>query len=154
MMEALTKEELFLIAPTAPKYSENLFKWCKKALCREGIREIRVFESSGEASQNLYIGYEFDSDFIGSRLWAILTEGAHTFIFSYGFDRKVVPDFWEKYKERGKCALDVDHRFYDDRWLMPSETERTCAWCGFSQKRESYTYTVTKERWVAAGGGG
>jgi hypothetical protein len=62
-----------------------------------------------------------------------------------------VEDFWDRYSEVGRCAIDTTHWMFfigdAGRWLEDGET-RTCQWCGkHTQRRHTIVETVERSEW-------
>lgn len=179
-MTLLTLDMMPRIYPpeTGSKFSQNLHDWCMRHFrANKGDRyNLEVHSHTNEDGTFLYVGWVFDGEgsawasrssvsassgricwaegctpspsLIGSRLWSVVCDGRRAKIWSYAFKTEPVPDFWDRYLVIGKCAIDTAHSFYDERWEQKGEKRRVCKWCGHAQVRE--TYTVVKERWVAA----
>lgn len=75
--------------------------------------------------------------------------------------KQELPDFWTHYYEKGRCAIDPEHKvgFIDDesRWDVAMEDgkpqERKCQWCGSAtqvMKRWTETVPVEREEWQSA----
>jgi len=132
---------------TGDRFSQNLHDWCKKHFREHPGRGLEVHSHTNADGTALYVGWVFDGELIGSRLHVVLCNGALAKIWSFSFETVPVPDFWERYLEHGKCVLDVEHRFYDERWGS-EQARRVCRWCGLTQVKE--TYVVERTRWVTA----
>lgn len=137
------------------KYSPNLFKWLKNRDHKSRAWLIRVYR---EKCGTLWIGH-IDTDlsfFSGTRLMSVLCEGGRAGSYAIGGELpgrlSEVTDFWERYMQDGRCAIDTDHimSFVGDisRWLTDGDI-RTCCWCGkVSQKLIKYTMTTECTKWV------
>jgi hypothetical protein len=115
------------------KYSENLYKFMRKnAWLYRGV--FRHNDGS------LWIGMK-DGWFNGCRLNSVLAKGAKTETSCWACEPQsnwtLVSDFWERYLEIGKCAIDTDHAHYghekDGRWQYHVGKVRVCAWCGYQE---------------------
>lgn len=143
------------IKPTGPgKYSPNLYQWLK-AQPRNDL--IRVFK---DQDGTLWIGY-FDDDnadggwFTVVRLMSVLCMGRKATTGAYAarsdFKLHEIEDFWARYQEDGRCAIDPEHvrGFTGDetRWKEHGDT-RECLWCGRrTEKLETWTETVLRKAW-------
>ena len=139
--------DLNLISPDCgDQYSHNLHRFLNRRTNRSWAKDALVYRERGGDSL-LFIGYEFDGDFIGRQLVHVLTK--HTAeVGCYGARLivDVVPDFWSRYLKVGVCAIDTAHRWYGERWSLRADDTRECEWCGLVQREEAYT--VVKHRWV------
>lgn len=127
-----------------PSYSPNLHKFVRRwNFRRKGLIQPEVWADHSDGS--LWIGYQ-DSDklndgktsgFIGSRLVSALCVGAKAEIFWHtklGIGNMTnIPDFWERYIQIGRCAIDTKHEEFfinsDERYIL-NRNIRTCTWCG------------------------
>lgn len=140
--------DISAVSPKAgPQFSPNLHAWLKKNFGKKRMGEPKVFRASpGE----LYVGYFFDGDFIGSKLNVILCEGARAKVFTYVRTKlRPVPSFWPKYLKVGRCHIDPKHtrHFKDTRW-KEGRLRRTCLWCDLVQKKVTKKRVVTETIWV------
>lgn len=125
-------------------YSENLHRWLWREVRTK--MDVRIYRE--EESGQLHVGWMFDGDFLGSKLWRVLCDGNRAQRYSYGPGFKEVEGFWDRYLALGKCAIDVEHKHYSERWRGDEEA-RECMWCGHKQVRERWKVVVEKERWVS-----
>jgi hypothetical protein len=123
-----------------PKYSSNLRRSLDK-IARKGVEHLdrqRVFRGvAGFGGEDIYVGYLFDRDFIGTRLSNMIT---NSFRSGYGGPYS--------YKDQGLkvCLLDKSHSFYPERWATKTRT-RTCKYCGLKQKLKKVKKVVVTEKW-------
>lgn len=101
--------DLTQIAPhLSTKYSPNLHKFLSS-------RQHRTIAAYGQVYRDrdgtLWLGYLDENCLIGARLMTILCSGlrAETWCFSNLGPLDEVPDFWRRYVEDGRCAIDIDH---------------------------------------------
>lgn len=139
-----------------PAFSPNLYRWMRKG----GVfmADSRVYEgpSGVEGHATRFIGIISDDhhDFCGSKLNSALCEGGRAMQAAYPWltakNLVEVVNFWPGYLKLGRCAIYPEHRWnFDGQWLEEDDV-RTCQWCGLVQRRERYTYTEQRERWVEA----
>ena len=152
----------------SPSFSPNLYRWMRAEghFFRDGGTLVGVYSvraGSRAAAQfgagTLLIGYptndgDGDADFIGVRLMSALCKGAGAGAWCYlglaaGLD--LVPDFWGRYVQVGRCAIDPEHKEHfsgggRDRFIETGNT-RTCQWCGAVQHRTRTPRTVVDETW-------
>lgn len=144
-----------------PSYSPNMHKWLKTWIKtypewmipevwieNGGLQLWRIGYHDNEGMQNKNCG------FVGIRLNAVLCQGASAnkergWFMGLGTGNMTpVEDFWERYLEIGRCAIDTDHKQWfigdEDRYSMDGEI-RTCNWCGAKHKRRLETKTTVKE---------
>jgi hypothetical protein len=123
---------------------------------RAGSRDADVFGAGALLIGYPTEGYPGDTDFVGTRLMSALCLGAKAQSACYvGLARNVdrVADFWKRYLDVGRCAIDPDHRenfIGGDRFAV-SDDIRTCRWCGQSQRRMLVPRIVEEEVWTTAG---
>lgn len=132
------------------KYSPNLYKWLKK------FRQYNfgIYENSGASMfrGSLFIGSIDVPWFDGTHLRTVLCRGTKATMYAYVGAHlfKELPDFWPRYIEIGRCAIDTDHiqRFVgdDNRYVTVGDT-RTCQWCGASQHLRRWQEVVEREQW-------
>lgn len=134
------------------RYSPNLLRWLKKNRPRfGGAVAFRALDG------RIFIGWKFADDdgwFSGSALNTILTRGALAEVFAHpdGGNFTEVNGFWSAYDRIGRCAIDSAHvRMFigsETRWREVGDV-RECLWCGeHKQRRERYSVTEERERWV------
>ena len=146
------------------KYSECLVKFLKT------IRDWPIFaafsqwnEIDGEDIQfspektqtrNIIIGYgDMDDGWVhGARLSSIIGGRAskERFAYSPAFKCILLPDWFKRYIEGGKCCIDPEHRLYADseRWEVSADgKERQCIWCG-NHAQYLHTEMVPRQRWI------
>lgn len=140
------------------KYSPNLYRWLTTNGSTHRSWLSRVYKS-GDGS--LWIGHlDQDGWLSGVRLMAVLCVGEKAATMSYriGVHTELsglieVPDFWPKYMEQGRCAIDPAHKevFVGDetRWSMgPGGESRSCRWCGqMTQRLRKWTEPVERSAW-------
>lgn len=140
-----------------PSFSPNLHKFAKKwASERPEHWTPQVWVNDGE----LYIGRmdpsakpDAPGGFIGVRLARVLCVGAAAYKERGWYtdlgpgNMTYVADFWERYLQIGRCAIDTVHRqgFIGDegRYIMASKV-RTCTWCGAQHKQRIEKKVTTK----------
>lgn len=141
----MTEEQLRAISPAnGDKYSPNLHKWLRK----HRHHDMKVWRFSD--SSIFYIGYMCDGMLHGVRLMEVLCSGTKAEVYCYlGFPQEM-PDFWHRYQEQGRCAIDTEHnrRFIGDenRYVVDGDT-RTCQWCGVVQVLRRWQEVVEREEW-------
>lgn len=133
------------------KFSSNLHRWLVRD--RQAYRSAAfpgVFTGKDGA---LWIGRWHDDYFVGVRLMGVLCSGLEAKKFAYRSPNLVqVDDFWPKYANVGRCAIDPAHEEFfmgdETRWRLVEDT-RTCLWCqACVQKRRSHTEQRLVETWV------
>lgn len=159
-----TSELVKLIDPKlSQSYSPNLHKYVKR-FAKE-MRDHRfpdVYQDckkEGLFAGCLYIGYmdtqEGPNGFVGARLNRVLVNGSSVYgrergwFIGLGPDNMThIADFWDRYLQIGRCAIDTNHTqwFIGDngRYVMNGDI-RTCTWCGAKHKRRIEIKTYTKE---------
>ncbi len=104
-------------------------------------------------TRNIIIGYgDMDDGWVhGARLSSIIggRAGKEQFAYSPAFKCILLPDWFDRYIEGGKCCIDPEHRLYADseRWeVSPDGKDRRCIWCG---NHEQYLHTemVPRQSW-------
>lgn len=160
MQFTTTKELAAAINPRLnPSYSPNLHKWVKHWakshpehmlpevwLENDGMKLLRIGFQSREKIERM------DCGFIGVRLNAVLCNGTSAnkergwFTYLGPGNMTHIADFWERYLQIGRCAIDTEHSKHflesEGRYVMDGDT-RTCTWCGAQHKRR--IKTITKE---------
>lgn len=140
------------------QYSPNLYKWVKKYYRRYGRTAEALPYVYRSKDGELWIGrlFEGDGSIIGCRLISVLCNGAKEETFNHISVRELEHqvDFWDRYMEVGRCAIDAEHSMYfvgdDSRWSRSSDT-RSCLWCGnHTQKLFSWAETNERSEWRAA----
>jgi len=145
-----TGVELESINPRSnPAFSPNLFKWvrsrrprnCPDTMVRERVYSVLpdtlLAKVYGEGA--LFIGHPFssysgDSDFSGAPLMHVLCNGPQSggWCVAGGVPQLVeVEDFWPRYLQVGRCAIDPKHGrhfFAADRY-REHDGVTTCLWC-------------------------
>lgn len=124
-------------------YSSNLVKWLK-ANGRDGDCVFRL--RAGAKLERVYgpgamfVGQKFslddatDTDFSGALLMGTLTFGrdaprhCHAGLFA---QLQEIEGFWQQYIDRGRCAIDPDHRvmFRENNRIVSRDGKSLCAWC-------------------------
>ncbi len=139
-------------AKAGDKYSPNLHRWLKHWPYRGAESAPEVFRNTDGL---LYIGIVHDDGwFSGALLNTVLCNGVRADIGAYAppfvaQKLKRVDGFWEAYQERGRCAIDPEHRVNfqgDTRWSADGDSRR-CAWCGHVQYRRRWTESVERSGW-------
>jgi hypothetical protein len=143
------------IAPAkGGKYSPNLYKWLTQRDKKHRAETSKVFSAP---DGGLWIGMLDDDIFlIGCRLMTVLCSGTKAKSMAYPLKQigplEEVPDFWARYLEVGRCAIDQEHTMFfvgdETRWLVDGE-KRECMWCGKAKQRRE-TYQVPRTRWIEA----
>ena len=149
----------------ADKFSLNLFKFLKKhglnyweicfspCNCITGARDVEYSEKSTIA-QNLYVGFlDEDGYFMGARLSEIICNGAKTKTWAHPPKKAFVPvpDFWERYVEHGKCAIDPEHTLYFPKnRCTENGSLRVCKWCGRVERAIVTEKTIKQKTWELA----
>jgi len=142
-MNEIPKE---LLALKSDKYSPNLRKWLRKELDRLG-EHVELVVVSREGRRR--IGYFHEDDFVGADLPRVLNSGVRALKFCFveaklhGYQAD--PEFWEKYRELGKCHLDPAHSWYNERWIQTGAKSRQCRWCG--RRHRLYSVVEKSEVW-------
>lgn len=140
------------------RYSENLMKWVRKykeknlfvAFATEGTLSYNPRKTQ---ASSLYVGFHgLDKDWLhGCCLSHIIYDGVKAKPFAYPPSLKfeIIPDWWCRYVQDGKCCIDPEHRLYSDqeRWAVSADgVTRDCLWCHqYSQYR--HVKLVTRESW-------
>ncbi len=133
------------------RYSPNLYNWLKGLSHRRHLPQNRVWRCPDD---RLWIGWLDDGFLIGARLNGVLCNGRREQTMAYTLKSlgklTEVADFWPRYMEIGRCAIDVDHttpfQNSDGRWLVLGD-KRQCQWCGQKQTLRRWTETVERSRW-------
>lgn len=136
------------------KYSQNLRKYAKKL--HSHSRFLGENRSYGDVFRdvdgNLHMGIMDDMFLIGAQMSHIICDPS-TGVYANRNIAKMtpIPDFWGRYAEDGRCAIDPDHStaFIGDetRW-MEGFISRTCLWCGkHSQRLHRRQEIVHREQW-------
>lgn len=138
----------------SPAYSPNLYAFIAKS--EREHKPITVYRVAQENQSypvgELFIGYQDDNGcFNGSRLNNVLIKGSKTDRWAFTKLNGViepVPDFWDRYRELGRCYLDPEHRihFVDERWEVQATT-RTCRWCGRKEHKHFVPVTTIRTEW-------
>ncbi|PMV85951.1 hypothetical protein C1X35_25820 [Pseudomonas sp. FW306-1C-G01A] len=135
---------LSAIAPkNSPAFSANLHRWMRSH-GRVGDTVYRL-DAGGKLSRvygagTLFLGqpyadYRGDTDFSGVLLMGVLCNGSRaTRVCLGGAAPSLVEvgNFWDQYKQIGRCAIDVTHSvgFRDEaRRFHLVDGQRTCKWC-------------------------
>ena len=132
------------------KYSPNLFAMLRGQQS-PGPEPIGVYQ---HADETLWIGRYYDGDFIGCRLMSALCYGGKAPIGSYSeLDLVSMPEFWDTYTQKGRCAMDPEHKMFfigDEGRFVRDGDSRECQWCGHKQTLTKWQETVNRERWIDA----
>lgn len=138
------------IAPRrGDKYSPNLYKWLTDPKRRYRASESLVYRDKDGLE---WIGRLDGDAIIGERLIATLCQGRSAFSkFWLGVSGLVeVKDFWQRYTQKGRCAIDTNHEMHfigdEGRWQQSGDS-RTCLWCGHQQSLIRWTETVERQEW-------
>lgn len=140
-----------LVSPRkGAKYSPNLYRWLTSPSNKHRTQTSRIYR---DTTGDLWIGMIDNGDLIGTRLMAVLCNGAKatTFCFVGLKNLQEVADFWPRYVQNGRCAIDPEHTMYfigdDTRWTVTGDT-RNCLWCGgATQHLHRWTDTVQRQGW-------
>jgi len=131
------------------KFSPNLYQWLTKRDTRRLRKNAVVCK---DKDGKLFVGALDDGWLHGSNLMRVLCVGgkAEVFAFYLGAHEEIA-NFWQRYMEIGRCAIDQDHRMYftgdDARWKTEGDT-RHCQWCGnHSQTLRRWIEPVDRQRW-------
>jgi len=136
------------------KFSPNLSAFLKRPRNEVQRRLSRVYR---DLDGTLWLGYPDEDYFIGTRLMAVLCNGAKTDTMAYPRMVKELVEverFWINYMRDGRCAIDAEHKQFfigdDSRWSTSGET-RSCNWCGkATQRMKRWTEVINKSGWVDA----
>ncbi len=139
-----------------PKYSPNFYRFLTS-------RKRRLFAaySTGYRHEDgsIWFGH-IDPDsqtwFTGCQIMRIFCVGAGAEIFAHvGLAKHLtpIPDFWELYREKGRCAIDPEHKisFVGDeasRYAYQGDV-RTCRNCGAKHRRVRHEEVVVSETWAS-----
>jgi hypothetical protein len=131
------------------KYSPNLYRWLTSPSNKHRPQTSRIYR---DAAGDLWIGMLDMGDLIGSRLIAVLCNGTKERTFCYPGLKGLqeVADFWPRYTQVGRCAIDPGHNasFLDNRWTVTGDT-RNCLWCGgATQYLHRWTEPVQRGAWL------
>ena len=101
-----------------------------------------------------YSAYEGDTDFSGAHLLGVLCNGSEERRYCLPgaiMSLELVVDFWDRYLEVGRCAIDPAHQehFQVGERYREHDGHRTCLWCGAEQIKVMTPRTVVDESWVA-----
>lgn len=137
------------------KYSPNLHKWLKSQR-RPDLIKVLTDTSSGVLIIGCVDNEYGDGQWLhGTALMSVLRNGKKATCFAYPMGSRhafvELPDFWERYKEDGRCAIDPNHERHfvgdESRWVNDGDT-RECQWCGKRKERlETWVETVTRQGW-------
>lgn len=152
----------------SPAFSPNLYRWMRRQAhfyqdggVADGVYRVmprtRAADMFGEGT--LFIGFPMnghlgDTDFLGARLMGVLCQGSREIRWAYpslAQDVEQIGDFWDRYLEVGRCAIDPDHEehFSCGTRFAVSGNERVCLWCGHRQHRVMTEKVVLAEAWVS-----
>ena len=134
------------------KYSPNLYAWLTKKNNTHRAWNSRVYQ---DKEGTFWIGFNDGNVFMcGSRLMGVLCNGAKEGTGAYSNMQSMteITDFWERYMDIGRCAIDIDHKMYfindDNRWKVEGD-QRECQWCGnCTQTKHVHEEVKVIERWV------
>lgn len=124
-------------------YSPNLVKWLKAAgrdgdcvfRLRAGAKLERVYGPNAMfVGQKFNFDDAFDTDFSGALLMGTMTFGRNATRYCHAglFPQlQEIDNFWQQYIDKGRCAIDPDHRviFRENNRIVTREGESHCAWC-------------------------
>ncbi len=137
------------------KFSPNLHEYLKNESSFMQ-RCARVFKQD---DGTLWLGFMDDTgSLIGQRMSHVLCYGKKAQTFSYMRLEGLVEvaDFWARYRQQGRCAIDEQHKQYfvgdESRWNVSADgLTRECLWCGkVRQRLVRQEITTTVERWQSA----
>ncbi|KZN20439.1 MULTISPECIES: hypothetical protein [Pseudomonas] len=135
---------LSAIAPkNSPAFSANLHRWMRSRgrtgdtvyRLDAGGKLARVYGAGTLFLGQPYADYSGDTDFSGALLMAVLCNGSSEERVCLAGDAPSlveVANFWDQYKQVGRCAIDVNHSvgFRDDAQRFHYvDGQRTCKWC-------------------------
>jgi hypothetical protein len=147
-MSYITNLQLSKINPSVHlKYSPNLYKYLRNR--NKYHEENHVYK---DKENTLWIGYPDEGYFIGAQFMNVLCCGVNAFAGAYYRikDLQIIPDFWQKYIDKGRCAIDPGHeKFWKDvRWVYSIDGRtRECLWCKQAQNLKMGVKIVTTETW-------
>jgi hypothetical protein len=140
------------------KFSANLARWIVKQITFDKLTTIPgVFHKKNDPSDIFVACYDrgFDEDLAGSRLRSIISLGSAATTGLYAGMRirslrNITDEFWNEYRQRGKCAIDPTHSTYGcERWEEDAKgAYRTCRWCGLKQKAVHRVIKTVTTDWV------
>lgn len=135
---------LSAIAPKhSPAFSANLYRWMRShgrvgdTVYRldAGGKLARVYGAGTLFLGQPYTDYSGDTDFSGVLLMGVLCNGSSATRVCLAGDAPSlieVENFWDQYKQVGRCAIDVNHSVgftdHDQRFHLV-DGQRTCKWC-------------------------
>lgn len=154
-MTTMTKE--CAIADLAPDlgaaYSPNIHQWLgrhgtgrKEGLVLDRVYRVRMGSKLAEhygagafVIGSPYAAYDRDTDVSAVRLMDVLCHGvdASRACLAGALDSlEEVPDFWTRYQQIGRCAIDTEHttRFVDSVRYTTTNDVQTCLWCGHQHR--------------------
>lgn len=148
-----------------PSYSPNLHKWVSHWAKGHPDYLVPQVYRDLESGNMLRIGYQsreatepHTCGFVGVRLGAVLCHGSAAnkergWFTTLGPGNMVhIADFWDRYFEIGRCAIDTSHTKSfigsEGRYLLSAEL-RSCTWCGAQHRRRIEIKTVKVERFDA-----
>lgn len=132
------------------KFSPNLYKWLSKKSSPHRAWSSRVYKDKDGI---LWIGILEKRELIGSMLIGVLCNGTKEGTAAWQkIDAVEIKDFWTRYREIGRCAIDAEHSMYfigdDSRWSINGDS-RSCLWCGnANQVMKRWTETLARTAWV------
>lgn len=136
------------------KYSPNLYKWLTMRSRKHHAWTSRVFRDKEGV---LWIGFLDDGYFIGTQLMEVLCSGTKAESAAWcNLGRMTeIEEFWERYTEVGRCAIDPAHTMFfigdETRWLATGD-HRECQWCGaHTQALRRWMEPVERSAWVSVG---
>lgn len=133
-----------------PCFSPNLHKWVKHWVKDYPENMLPEVWLKNDGIQLLYIGRQTREEneiqacgFVGVRLNSVLRNGVSAnkergWFTNLGPGNMThVADFWDRYLQIGRCAIDAEHRQFfigdEGRYVMHGKI-RTCTWCGAQHK--------------------
>lgn len=149
------------------RFSQNIHAWVKRNTVRRGTI-IRPFPTAfygrgrkDSIESGPFLGWLNECgccphSLSGSPLSSIMTggggrrRGAEVGCWT-NLPLEEWPEFWGTYLLIGRRVVDPEHQTYfanaEHRYKEEGDL-RTCLWCGEAQRRERYTVTTERERWV------
>lgn len=133
-----------------PAYSPNLYRWLR---LRGNVAHVLRVARDKMGMLHLCL---WSGPYPGTTLLnrALCVGGKAEIVSMYLFgDLTPIDDFWPRYRDIGRCAIDTEHkeRFIgnETRWeYNEDKTERKCLWCGNATQRPVRTErVVVDEEW-------
>jgi hypothetical protein len=134
------------------KFSPNLYRYLKGNHFQKNYSKVWK-----DGDNTLWIGWRDESTFlVGARLMQALCKGGRCGVSSWILNSigelTEVKDFWQRYMDVGRCAIDPKHQKSfigdDDRFTISNDGNyRGCTWCGHTQKLRKWTETIERSKW-------